>query len=159
MVDPELIVISPASDDDYEFSFQVKKAAEGELIRSMFGWDEPLQRRLHLREWSAKRPSVIEYDGKHVGTVAVTRGDGYLEVGQFFILPEYQNKGIGSSVLRRILETADEDGLVSRLKFLKGNRAESLYRRHGFALVAEDETFCRMERQPPFGTRRATNAV
>ncbi|MCK5035427.1 MAG: hypothetical protein KAS73_06015 [Candidatus Sabulitectum sp.] len=46
----ELIVLSPVTDEDIEFSYQVKKAAEGELILSTFGWDEALQRDFHKRD-------------------------------------------------------------------------------------------------------------
>jgi N-acetylglutamate synthase-like GNAT family acetyltransferase len=144
----ESIAISPACDDDYEFSYQVKKAAEGELVRGVFGWDEAVQRDYHMKEWVERRPSVIRSDGNCVGTVALTESHGCIEIGQFFILPEYQNKGIGSSILRRALLKADEGGLVARLAFLVGNRAEALYRRHGFQLVRQTETHCYMERAP-----------
>lgn len=147
-MNPALITISPATEDDYEFSYQVKKAAEGDLIREVFGWDEVFQRTFHLNDWTQNRPSIIQYDGKSIGTILVTEGDGRLEVGRFFILPEHQNKGIGSFLLRRLLQKADESGMVVELAFLKGNRAESLYTRNGFQLVRQTKTHCFAERQP-----------
>jgi len=94
-MNPELIKITQATENDYEFSYQVKKAAEGELIRKVFGWDETFQRTFHRKDWTEKRPNIIRYDGKPIGTLAVIEGDGRLELGQFFILPEHKNKGIG----------------------------------------------------------------
>jgi GNAT superfamily N-acetyltransferase len=144
----ESIALRPAADDELELSYRVKKAAEGELIRRTFGWDEAFQRDFHRKDWTASRPEVIELDGKPIGTVAIIEGDGYIEVGQFFILPEYQSRGIGSVLLGRVLRRADTARLVVRLAFLKGNRAERLYRRHGFELVKQTETYCYMERRP-----------
>jgi GNAT superfamily N-acetyltransferase len=144
----ESIVISAASDDDYEFSYRVKKAAEGDLIGRTFGWDEAFQREFHNRQWTESRPSIIRLDGSAIGTVALAEGDGCVEIGQFFILPEYQNRGIGSSILLRALQRADEVNIVARLTLLSGNRAEALYRRNGFRPVEQTETLVHMERRP-----------
>ena len=144
----KLIAISAASDDDYEFSYQVKKAAEGELIQKTLGWDEAFQRDFHKKEWTEKQPSIIKVDDNPIGTVALTENDGQIEIGQFFIQPEYQNRGIGTIILHRALQKADEVQAIIKLAFLRGNRAESLYRRNGFQLVAQTETHCYMERRP-----------
>jgi hypothetical protein len=92
-MDYTAITICAASDDDYESSYQVKEATESELIARTFGWYEPFQRHFHLQEWNERRPSLIRLGGDSLGTVAITEGDGYIEVGQFFIRPEYQNRG------------------------------------------------------------------
>ena len=147
-MDTELRTISGADDDDFEFSYHVKKAAEGDLIRKTFGWDEAFQRDFHRKDWTKKRPSIIKYDDEPIGTVAVTESAGQIEIGQFFILPEYQSRGIGTIVLQRALQKADEIGAVTTLAFLKGNRAESLYQRNGFQLIAQTETHSFMNRKP-----------
>lgn len=144
----ESIVVRPASDGDMEFSYRVKKVAEGELIRKTFGWDEAFQREFHRKDWTAHRPGIIELDSEPIGTIAIVECDSCIEVGQFFILPEYQSRGIGSLLLRRVLRQADTANLAVRLAFLKGNRAERLYRRNGFELVKQTETHCYMERRP-----------
>ena len=137
-----------ARDDDYECSYQVKKAAEGELIHKIFGWNETSQREFHRKDWMEKRPSIIKFGGKTICTMAVTESDGHIEVGQLFILPEYQNRGIGSHLLRRALQKADISNVPVRLVFLQGNRAEALYRRNGFQLIRQTDTHCYMERRP-----------
>ena len=141
-------VVTPASDADYEFSFRVKKVAEGDLVRRYFGWDETVQRDFHMKEWTERRPDIIWSCGVRVGTVAVRESGDCIEIGQFFILPEFQNRGLGTVILQEAVQRADERGLVARLAFLNGNRAESLYVRHGFALVAQTETHSFMERKP-----------
>jgi len=152
MIDCSLIKLIPADETDREFSYQVKKAAEGEYITSLFGWDEDVQRRYHSKAWKKQKPDIITYDGKLIGTIATIESDDCVEVGQFFILPGYQNKGIGTYLLRSILDRADRLGKSAKLRLLRNNPAKSLYVRNGFRIVATDGILCHMERP---GTRPA----
>jgi GNAT superfamily N-acetyltransferase len=148
LIDDGAVTLRPASDDDLEFTYQVKKAAEGDLVRSMFGWDEEFQREFQKKDFMKKRPGLIMVEGEPVGTVAVVECDGYLEIGQFFISPGYQNRGIGSCILQRAVSQADEKKSPVRLAYLRGNRAGALYRRFGFQLIGRTETHRFMERAP-----------
>jgi GNAT superfamily N-acetyltransferase len=148
MVDCSLIKLIPADETYREFSYQVKKAAEGEYITSMFGWDEDVQRDFHAKAWQQQKPDIIAYDGKLIGTIARIEGEDCIEIGQFFILPEYQNKGIGTHLLKSILDRADRLGRNVRLKFLTNNPVQSLYVRNGFRLVYTSEVAHHMERKP-----------
>jgi len=148
MLDYSLIEIAPAEESLREFSYQVKKAAEGDYITEMFGWDEAEQRAFHNRDWEQKRPMIISLNNKPVGTIHIAENDGCLEIGQFFIFPEYQNNGIGTHVLRQALDRADRSGLAIKLAYLRNNPAASLYRRHGFKTVEANEQFFFTERSP-----------
>ena len=152
MIHYSLIKLIPADETHREFSYQVKKEAEGDYIISMFGWDEDVQRDFHARAWQEQKPDIITYDGKPIGTVATVEDGDCIEIGQFFILPEYQNKGIGTHLLKNILDEADRLSRNVTLKFLKNNRAESLYVRHGFRLVYTSEVAHHMERKAGGGS-------
>lgn len=148
MIDYSLIRLVPADETYKEFSYQVKKAAEGEYIISMFGWDEDVQRGFHAKAWQEQKPDIITYDGKPIGTIARIESEDCIEIGQFFILPDYQNKGIGTYFLKSILDKADRFGKNVTLKFLKNNPVKSLYLRNGFRLVHTSEVAHHMERKP-----------
>jgi GNAT superfamily N-acetyltransferase len=147
MIDCSLIKLLPADETHREFSYQVKKEAEGEYITSMFGWDEDIQRDFHGKAWQEQKPDLITYDGKLIGTIAAIESEDCIDIGQFFILPEYQGKGIGTHLLRSILDKADRLGKNVTLKFLKNNPVTSLYVRNGFRLVHTSEVAHHMERQ------------
>ncbi len=147
-MDPNLVTLTPATDDDRGFSYQVKKAAEGDYIAAIYGWDEEYQKRFHGRDWEERRPDIIRYDGRRIGTLYAREEEDGLHIRQLFIMPEWQGKGIGSCLLRRILAEADSRGLVTKLAFLEGNRVESLYRRFGFRLTSRRDNNCFMEREP-----------
>jgi len=139
MIDRSLIGLIPADETHKEFTYQVKKAAEGEYITLMFGWDEDVQRGFHAKAWQEQKPDIITYDGRPIGTIATIESEGCIEIGQFFILPEYQNRGIGTHLLKSILDRADGLGKNITLCFLKNNPVKSLYIRNGFRLVRTSE--------------------
>jgi GNAT superfamily N-acetyltransferase len=147
MIDYSLIKLIPADETDKEFSYQVKKAAEGEYITSMFGWDEDVQRSYHIKAWQQQKPDIITYDGKLIGTIATIESEDCIEIGQFFILPDYQNRGIGTHLLKGILDRADQLDRTVTLKFLKNNPVKSLYVRNSFRIIDTNEILYYMERK------------
>ena len=148
MIDYPLIKIIPAEESHREFSYQVKKAAMGGYITQIWGWDEKVQKNLHDGDWRQKRPQIILYDNKPIGTIRIVSNEDCFDIEQFYILPEYQNKGIGSDLLKNILENANKAGLLTKLAVLKINPAISLYHRHGFEIVDSNEYQYLMERKP-----------
>lgn len=148
MIDYSLIRLISADESHREFSYQVKKAAEGEYITQMFGWDESKQRDFHAKAWQQYKPDIITYDGEPIGTIATIGSEDGIEIGQFFILPDYQNKGIGTHLLKSILDKADQLGKNVTLRFLKNSPVKSLYVRNGFQVVHADESLYYMERKP-----------
>jgi GNAT superfamily N-acetyltransferase len=113
----------------------------------MFDWDEDAQRDFHAKAWQQQKPDIITYDGKLIGTIATIESEDCIEIGQFFILPEYQNRGIGTHLLKSILSKADRSGKNLTLCFLKNNPVKSLYVRNGFRVVDTSETLHYMERK------------
>jgi len=147
MIDYSLIKLIPADETHKEFSYQVKKAAEGEYITLIFGWDENVQRDFHAKAWQRQKPEIITYDGKLIGTIATIESEDCVEIGQFFILSDYQNKEIGTHLLKSILDKADQSGKKVTLRFLKNNPVKSLYIRNGFRVVHINESLYYMERK------------
>jgi GNAT superfamily N-acetyltransferase len=148
-IDFSLIKIIPANTSHKEFSYQVKKKAEGDYITQIWGWDEKVQRDYHANQWEIERPSIITYGSRPIGTIYINKNNNSIKIGQFFILPEYQNKGIGTHILRGILESADRAGLIAKLTYLYNNPAASLYARMGFRVIDTKDQFIHAERQPP----------
>jgi ribosomal protein S18 acetylase RimI-like enzyme len=77
----------------------------------------------------------------------VRREADYL-LGEFYLLPRFHRRGIGSRLMRRMLATADAEGLPVRLQVIKINPAKALYERHGFRVHGETATHFLMERVP-----------
>ena len=142
------LVTRPADTSDAPFAYMVKRAALGEYVAQVWGWDEAVQRSYHASDWAAHRPDIVELDGVPIGTLEVAEHRDYIYVGEFYLLPEYQRRGIGTELLRRVLAQADGAGRATRLQFLRVNPVRSLYERHGFEITGESTTHYFAERSP-----------
>ncbi|MFD8637093.1 MULTISPECIES: GNAT family N-acetyltransferase [unclassified Streptomyces] len=109
--------------------------------------------RQRLRDgFSEQHTSVIVVDGSFAGSVTVrpARDGQWLE--HFYLSPAVQGRGLGSAVLRALLERTDADREVVRLNVLQGSAAQRLYERHGFTVEAQDPVDVFMVRPPGAGT-------
>ncbi|EJC6798638.1 GNAT family N-acetyltransferase [Vibrio parahaemolyticus] len=136
--------VREAIDEDYEFLFELKKAAEYEPVKAVFGWDENVQKEIHRNEWNEAKPTIIEIEGAPVGSYLVQNHPDHLYFGRFFLLPACQGKGIGSQVLKTVIQLANEKSLSIQLCYLQGNRVGQLYKRFGFEVTKQDEQFVHM---------------
>ena len=105
--------------------------------------------RQRLRDaYSPQHTSVIVVDGAFAGSVAVRPAEDGRWLEHFYLSPELQGRGLGSAVLRTLLQDSDSDGAVVRLNVLQGSPAQRLYERHGFAVESQDPVDVFMVRQP-----------
>jgi len=148
VVNYELLKLIEADESHRKFSYQVKKEAEGEYITELFGWDEDFQREFFAKDWNTHKIQIITYDGKSIGTISITKNEDHIELGLFFILPAYQNKGIGTYLMKPVLDEADRLNQVVKVAYLVNNPVESLYIRHGFQVTGYTDTHKHMERKP-----------
>jgi GNAT superfamily N-acetyltransferase len=94
---------------------------------------------------------IVEVAGAFAGCVALrstkdTDGAHWLE--HFYLTPRLHGRGIGSAVLRDLLDACDRAGTRVRLNVLQGSPARRLYERHGFRVDAEDPVDVFMLREP-----------
>jgi GNAT superfamily N-acetyltransferase len=139
MIDFSLIKIIPADTSHYDFVYRLKKEVYGRYIGSIWGWEENTQRKFFAKEWEKHVPGVILYENRPIGTYCCTENGGAYYLERFYILREYQNKGIGTHVLKGILDKADGAGLPVKLMWLNINPAASLYARIGFEVTGRQE--------------------
>ncbi|MGF6766098.1 GNAT superfamily N-acetyltransferase [Paraburkholderia sp. GAS33] len=137
-----------ATEDDVEFAFEVKRAPLGPHITVRWGWDDELQRRVHEQRWRERTWFIITVDGCRAGTVAIDEASTHIQFGEFYLLPCYQRKGIGTVVLRSVLRRADYQAKSVKLEYLKWNPVASLYLRHGFKVDTDNDTHFFLVRGP-----------
>lgn len=97
------------------------------------------ERRFASRYPDHERFVVVE-DGESVGRLYVTQQGPVLHVVDLTLLPEFRERGIGTRLLRDLLEQATQDGRTVTLRVGRTNhRAADLYAALGFRLVAVDD--------------------
>ncbi|WP_406353067.1 GNAT family N-acetyltransferase [Streptomyces sp. NBC_00658] len=107
--------------------------------------------RQRLRDsFSARYTSVVVADGVFAGCVTLRpgEGDGGLWLEHFYLDPRFQGRGLGSAVLRTLLDRVDAERVTVRLNVLRGSAAQRLYRRHGFTVETQDPVDVFMVRPP-----------
>lgn len=123
----------PATDADADFARRAHHEAYREVVVRQFGaWDEAAQDEFFRGGWNPAAFDVILCDGEPCGYTRVEdRADG-VHVRELVILPRFQNRGVGSRLLREVIERAKARGVPVRLGTHHANRAAELYRRLGF---------------------------
>ncbi|MEU1704984.1 GNAT family N-acetyltransferase [Streptomyces sp. NPDC005706] len=112
-------------------------------------YDEHRVRQRLRDSFSTRYTSIVLSGGEFAGCVTVRPGAGdrqWLE--HFYLDPRHQGRGLGSAVLRTLLERADAQGATVALNVLRGSAARRLYERHGFVLEAQDPVDVFMVRPP-----------
>ncbi|MFF2061509.1 GNAT family N-acetyltransferase [Streptomyces sp. NPDC058200] len=105
--------------------------------------------RQRLRDsFSPQHTSVIVADGAFAGCVTVRPAEDGHQLEHFYLAPGMQGRGLGSAVLRTLLDRIDADGVLVRLNVLQGSAARRLYERHGFIVESQDPIDIYMVRRP-----------
>lgn len=142
------ITLRDAVPEDYKFSLEAKRQALGPHIAVRWEWNEDLQEEMHRKRWNERPWSIIQIEEQAIGTLSFEEKEDHIRFGEFYLLPEYQGQGIGSGLLRVVLDKADTLRLPVRLEHLKWNPVGSLYLRNGFEIVSQNDIHFFLTREP-----------
>lgn len=144
--DPANIQLSPVTEADRSFFRTAHHVAYRSIIESMFEWDEALQDEAADCEFNERNPHIIKFDDTSIGVVGWELRDDHLWLAPIYILPAFQNLGIGSLLVKRFINEAGEKGVPVRLRTLRLNEAaKRLYERLGFRVISATDIHWHME--------------
>lgn len=130
-----------ATTDDIEPLGAIHRAAMRQHVEKTWGWDEEWQTTFFREHFPFGQRQVVEYRGTMAGMLDVVRHDEFLELANIMIAPQYHRMGIGSLLVGRVQEEAEQLGVPVKLQVLKVNvDAHRLYERLGFEGYDETET-------------------
>jgi GNAT superfamily N-acetyltransferase len=92
--------------------------------------------------------SIICVDGEPAGRLIVNYAGDEILVVDIALLPEFRRTGIGSGLVRRLLDQADASHLPVRCHVLHDSTARRFWERAGFAAQGRDGVYLAMERAP-----------
>jgi ribosomal protein S18 acetylase RimI-like enzyme len=131
------IALRRASPADSEFCFQLHKAAMGDYITAIWGWDEQRQRGFHDRSFTPDRRRIITADGVDIGMLDVEYRPADIYLSRIEVHPDHQGQGIGTQLISALIDEARQRGQALVLDVLAVNqRALALYQRLGLREVA-----------------------
>ncbi|MDI3319178.1 GNAT family N-acetyltransferase [Pinibacter soli] len=135
-----------AINGDSELIFDIKKRSIKPYVEKMFGWDEEWQRQFVYKNYKPQDIEFIIAEDHCIGLLEVQEYDDEIFLKNILIVNEYQEKGIGTAILKQLIERAGELHKPIRLEVLAINeRAEAFYKRLGFAVTERNNIKVCME--------------
>jgi GNAT superfamily N-acetyltransferase len=153
------LALRPVAPEDDEFLFGVYMSTrERELAQVEWGegqkeqfvrWQFAMQRREYDARFPDAEYDVILVDGGRAGRMWVGSDGTQIRLLDIALLPEFQNRGAGTLLLRRLIEHARRERLPLRhMVFVLNDDAHRFYERLGFDLIEDFGAYRHMEWRP-----------
>ncbi len=141
------IALRPARAGDFDYCAALYFAEMERIIREL-NLDRTAQLAGLRERWHSTEVRIITLDGADIGWLqSMTQGDA-LFLGQLFVDAAFQRRGIGTDVVRRLIDEAACAGRAVTLGVVKTNPALRLYERLGFCITHDDDRKFYMRREP-----------
>lgn len=111
-------------------------------IEKVYSWNPTLFRDRFIPQ----DYQVIEFKNKIIGFLKIVVSETDIYLGEIQIDSQYQNQGIGTSIIKVTIKEAKLNNKKLWLKVINGNPAEKLYRRLGFTAFEESLTHKKMKK-------------
>jgi ribosomal protein S18 acetylase RimI-like enzyme len=127
--------------NDVEFLWRLHNLALKKYVAQTWGWDEEWQRADFQMRFNANNGNIIVVDDMDAGFWWTIEKESEILLASVRLLPEFQNKGIGSQLIKNLLSSTHKS---VRLQVLKVNPAIHLYEKLGFKIFDENATHFEM---------------
>ena len=137
------ITLRPVGADDYDFLVAVYGSTRAEEM-ALVPWTTEQQQAFVRTQFAAQQDhyakkyptashDIIVSDHRPVGRLYVARLDQEIRIIDITLLPAERNAGIGSYLLKQLLDEANRSGKVTRIFVEEFNPSLRLFERLGFS--------------------------
>ena len=142
------VSVRPVSDADQEFLIGVYAGTRAAELAQV-NWDDSQkdaflrwQYEMQKQEYSARYPDarydLILVDGVPAGRIWVGADDTQIRLLDIAVIPEFQNRGVGTHLLRQLMDEAARDNKPLRhMVFVLNENAYRFYERLGFKTIED----------------------
>ena len=160
LADGSALALRPAAPEDYEDLVRVYASTRAGELAQVTWWDDAqklefcrMQYDAQKREYDARFPDaeydVILLEGRAVGRLWVGRDESDVRLLDIALLPEAQNRGVGTALLKRLMEESKRTGKRLRhMVFILNKDALRFYERLGFEIFEDVGGYQHMEWRP-----------
>lgn len=153
------VELRPVTDRDDQFLLSVYEStrhdelaqvewAEGQK-EQFLRWQFDLQRAEYMTRFPDSDYRLIVVDEQPAGRIWVGRDDEQIRLLDIALLPAFQNRGVGTTLLRHLMDEAAKAGKPLRhMVFVLNNDAERFYLRLGFNRIEDFGAYKHMEWKP-----------
>ena len=133
------MILTPTTQEDAEELVALRIAAMRESLERIGRFSPERARARFLDTFDPSQTRHIVVDGQRVGFVMIRPNQEGLYLDHLYIHPDFQNRGLGSQVLKVILAEADKAGQQVKVGALKESASNRFYLAHGFEPAEEGE--------------------
>lgn len=144
------------TDDDDAFLLSVYDSTRAEELaqaewaegqrEAFLKWQFDLQRREYDARFPDAEYNVILIDNQPAGRIWIGRTDEQIRLLDIALLPQFQNRGVGTVLIRNLIDEAKVTGKRLRhMVFVLNNDAHRFYERLGFVVIDDLGGYKHME--------------
>ena len=150
------VSLRPVTPADDEFLLMVYgRSREAELNQVVWeegqkeafvAWQFKMQRQDYESRFADTEYAVVLADGEQVGRIWIARDEREIHLLDIAILPDFQNRGVGTILMKRLIDESHRTG--KRLRhtvFMLNADAHRFYERLGFVDIEDAGAYKRME--------------
>jgi GNAT superfamily N-acetyltransferase len=148
--------LRPVVPDDDEFLLSVYASTRAEELaqvpwsdeqkKEFVRWQSSLQRQDYEAKFPHTQYDVILVDDQPAGRIWISRDDEQIRLLDIALLDEFQNRGVGTVLLRRLIdEAARAKKPLRHMVFILNTNARRFYERLGFVVIEELGAYLQME--------------
>lgn len=125
---------------DFKFAWSLYEGLMRPLTEELLGqWNEPAQKRVVEMALAQAGAFIVVKDELDAGWMQVIEVPDHLYLAQIYVVSPFQNHGIGTAILRELIDNVRETSQSLTLDVMKNNRARLLYERLGFKVVGQSD--------------------
>lgn len=152
----ESLTLRPVTADDDQFLLSVYESTRAEELaqaewaegqrEAFLKWQFDLQRREYDTRFPDAEYNVILIDNQPAGRIWIGRTDEQIRLLDIALLPQFQNRGAGTVLIRNLIDEAKMTGKRLRhMVFVLNNDAHRFYERFGFVVIEDLGGYKHME--------------
>ena len=124
------------------YRVELEPAVREKLMQTQF----EAQAMTYAARFPQARFDIIELDGEPVGRIVVNRPGVMVHIVDHAIVPRLRNRGIGTAIMRALMDEAAQRNIPVRLKVADGNDPSlKLYQRLGFGVIETAPYYLELE--------------
>ncbi|WP_083861314.1 GNAT family N-acetyltransferase [Microvirga lotononidis] len=138
-----------ATDDDIPFAWKLYSDHCRPVLTPFLGghWDEVQEQQKFRTIWRPEMTKVIQFGSSCVGWLSTRTARAEVILENLYIAKRFRGRGIGSTILREIIDIAASNGRSVQLEALKETAAVEFYKKLGFERIGVTEMTVEMKYQ------------
>jgi ribosomal protein S18 acetylase RimI-like enzyme len=154
-----VLTLRPEQEEDHDFRFRLfcdSRPPEFALLLAPAVFEQIMrfqfqaQTMSYRAEFPGAHCDIIELSGRSIGRIVVDRPGTMLHIIDQAIVPQLRNRGVGTAIMRALMDEARAARLPVRLEVASDNDPSMhLYLRLGFVPIERVPLYVQMEWCPP----------